>query len=126
MSLVLTKNRIPHFIQTLDAHWHRRSEFLRKKRNPQLLKHIPEFDQFGIVDASSDRQLPLVINGKLTNLGHALGISADDLLVDSLEHSVSTADSDLHRLLLECNEMEEKILTRTVKELKAILYSLGI
>ena len=59
---------------------------------------------------------------------HELGkrISADDLLVDSLEHSVSTADSDLHQLILECNEIEEKILTRTVKELKAILYSLGI
>ena len=73
---MLTKNRIPHFIQTLDAHWHRRSEFLRKKRNPQLLKHIPEFDQFGIVDASSGRQLPLVINRKLTNLGHTFSISA--------------------------------------------------
>ena len=60
----------------------------------------------------------------LIEIANALGISADDLLVDSLEHSVSTADSDLHRL--ECNEMEEKILTRTVKELKAILYSLGI
>ena len=62
----------------------------------------------------------------LVEIANALGISADDLLVDSLEHSVSTADSDLHRLLLECNEMEETILTRTVKELKTILYSLGI
>ena len=50
----------------------------------------------------------------LVEIANALGISADDLLVDSLEHSVSTADSDLHRLLLECNEMEETILTRTV------------
>ena len=62
----------------------------------------------------------------LVEIANALGISADDLLVDSLKHSVSTADSDLHRMLLECNEMEETILTRTVKELKVILYSLGI
>lgn len=62
----------------------------------------------------------------LIEIANALDISADDLLVDSLEHSVSTADSDLHQLILECNEIEEKILIRTVKELKAILYSLGI
>ena len=62
----------------------------------------------------------------LVEIANALGISADDLLVDSLEHSVSTADSDLHRMLLECNEMVEKILTRRVTELKAILSSLGI
>ena len=62
----------------------------------------------------------------LIEIANALGISADDLLVDSLEDSVSTTDSDLHQLILECNEIEEKILTRTVKELKAILYSLGI
>ena len=49
----------------------------------------------------------------LIEIANALGISADDLLVDS-------------QLILECNEIEEKILTRTVKELKAILYSLGI
>ena len=53
-------------------------------------------------------------------------VSTDDLLVDSLHHSVSTADSELHRLLLDCNATEEEILTRTVKELKAILYGLGI
>ena len=48
------------------------------------------------------------------------------LLVDSLEHPISTADSEIHRLLLDCNKIEEQILTKTVAELKKILYGLGI
>ena len=62
----------------------------------------------------------------LVDIANALGVSADDILVDSLDHHVSTADSELHRLLLDCNKTEEEILTRNAKELKAILYSLGI
>ena len=62
----------------------------------------------------------------LVDIGTALCNSAGEHQVDSLDHSVCTGDSDLHRLLLECNEMEETILTRTVKEMKTILYSLGI
>ena len=62
----------------------------------------------------------------LVDIANLLGISTDDLLVDSLTHSASTADSEIHRLLLDCNATEQEILTRTVKELKAILYGLGI
>ena len=62
----------------------------------------------------------------LVDIANALGVSADDILVDSLDHHLSTADSELHRLLLDCNKTEEEILTRNAKELKAILYSLGI
>ena len=62
----------------------------------------------------------------LVDIANALGVSADDILVDSLDHHVSTADSELHRLLLDCNKTEEEILTQNAKELKAILYSLGI
>ena len=62
----------------------------------------------------------------LFDIANALNVSADDLLVDSLTHSASTADSEIHRLLLDCNTTEQEILTRTVKELKAILYGLGI
>lgn len=62
----------------------------------------------------------------LVDIANLLGISTDDLLVDSLTHSASTADSEIHRLLLDCNTTEQEILTRTVKELKAILYGLGI
>ena len=62
----------------------------------------------------------------LVDIANLLGISADDLLVDSLTHSASTADSEIHRLLLDCNTLEQEILTRMVKELKAILYGLGV
>lgn len=62
----------------------------------------------------------------LVDIAIALNVSADDLLVDSLTHSASTADSEIHRLLLDCNTLEQEILTRMVKELKAILYGLGV
>ena len=62
----------------------------------------------------------------VVSIANFLGVSVDDLLVDSLTHSVSTANTEVHRLLIDCNETEAKILTRTMKELRAILYSLGI
>lgn len=62
----------------------------------------------------------------LVDIANALNVSLDDLLVDSLTLSASTADSEIHRLLLDCNAVEQEILTRMVKELKAILYGLGV
>lgn len=62
----------------------------------------------------------------LIDIANVLRVSADDILVDSLQHTVSTADSDLHRLLLDCNKIEEQILTKNAQELKKILYGLGI
>lgn len=62
----------------------------------------------------------------LVDIANALNVSDDDLLVDSLSHSASTADSEIHRLLWDCNAVEQDILTRMVKEMKAILYGLGI
>lgn len=59
----------------------------------------------------------------LVGIANALNVSLDDLLVDSLTHSASTADSEIHRLLLDCNAVEQEILTRMVKELKAILWT---
>ena len=48
------------------------------------------------------------------------------IFVDILTHSVSTADSEIHKFLVDCNKTEEEILTETVKALKAILYKSGI
>ena len=62
----------------------------------------------------------------LIDIANALNVSADDLLVDSLEHSVSTADSKMHRIILDCTPTEEEILIRNAEHLKSILYSLGI
>ena len=52
----------------------------------------------------------------LVDIANALDVSTDDLLVDSLMHSTSTSNSEIHRLLLDCNEIEQEILTRMVKE----------
>lgn len=62
----------------------------------------------------------------LVNIANSLDVSADDILVDCLKHSASTADSELHRLLLDCTDTEEYILTQMAKALKAILSSRGI
>ena len=43
----------------------------------------------------------------LVDIANALNVSADDLLVDSLTHSASTANSEIHRLLLDCNAIEQ-------------------
>ena len=61
----------------------------------------------------------------LVEIANALSVSADELLLDCLEHS-SSANSELHRLLLDCNETEQAIILRIAKELKATLVSLGI
>lgn len=60
----------------------------------------------------------------LVDIANALDVSTDDLLVDSLMHSTSTSNSEIHRLLLDCNEIEQEILTRMVREMKAILFRL--
>ena len=62
----------------------------------------------------------------LIELANALEVSADDLLVDSLAHPSSTADTVLHQLLLDCNDVEEKVLVELVKYMKTVLYRLGI
>lgn len=59
----------------------------------------------------------------LVDIANALHVSADDLLVDSLDYPTSTADTKLHRLLLECNKTEEDIIVRNAENLKALLYS---
>ena len=62
----------------------------------------------------------------LVDIADALCISVDDLLIDSLHYSVSTSNTELHRLLLDCNETEQEIIIHTASELKATLVSLGI
>lgn len=62
----------------------------------------------------------------LVEIANALDVSADDLLIDSLNHPSSSANTELHLLLLDCNEAEEKVLIELVKYMKAVLYRLGI
>lgn len=62
----------------------------------------------------------------LVEIANALDVSADDLLTDSLKSSASTADTEIHHLLLDCNKTEEMILTDMIKHLKAVLIRQGI
>lgn len=62
----------------------------------------------------------------LVMLANALDVSADDLLTDNLKHSSSPVDTEIHDLLLDCNQDEKAILTKTVRFLKATLSEFGI
>ncbi len=81
----------------------------------------------------SREHLSLIERGKrepavdvLVRIANALEVSTDDLLVDSLNHSSSTADTELHKLMLDCNQVEEEVLVELVKHMKPVLYRLGI
>ena len=62
----------------------------------------------------------------LVKIANMLSVSADELLLDCLEYSSSSANSEIHRLLLDCNETEQTVIIRMAKDLKAALVSLGI
>ncbi len=62
----------------------------------------------------------------LVSIANALEVSADDLLTDSLTHSTSTSGTEIHTLLLDCNEDETKMLIKTLKFMKALLAEFGI
>ena len=62
----------------------------------------------------------------LVKIANTLSVSADELLLDCLEYSSSSANSEIHRLLLDCNETEQTVIIRMAKELKATLVSLGV
>lgn len=62
----------------------------------------------------------------LVMIANALDVSADDLLTDNLKHSSSPVSTELHDLLLDCNNDEKAILTKTVKFLKATLVEHGV
>ena len=93
----------------------------------------PKLSVINFASRTSGRLTPLIESAikrpsldALVDIANALDVSTDDLLVDSLMHSTSTSNSEIHRLLLDCNEIEQEILTRMVREMKAILYGLGI
>ena len=62
----------------------------------------------------------------LVMIANALDVSADDLLTDNLKHSSSPVGTEIHDLLLDCNNDEKAILTKPVKFLKATLAEHGV
>lgn len=59
----------------------------------------------------------------LLDLANILEVSINDLLVDSLQYSSSASNTEIYKLLLDCNETEERIILEIIKALKATLYS---
>ena len=62
----------------------------------------------------------------LIMIANALDVSADDLLTDNLKHSSSPVNTELHDLLLDCNNDEKDILVKLVKYAKVLLVEHGI
>ena len=81
----------------------------------------------------SRRHLSLLENGDrgislelLVDTANALNVPITELLADSLSAADKIEDSDLRYILLDCNDQEEKIITKTAKALKAILTENGV
>lgn len=62
----------------------------------------------------------------IVDIANELSISADKLLVDSLNGTQSEQENSLSQLLLDCTSDEKKVILKIAQELKTILYSLGI
>lgn len=82
------------------------------------------FEKYKMVQIENGTKVPSL--SVLVKIANTLSVSADELLLDCLEYSSSSANSEIHRLLLDCNETEQTVIIRTARELKATLVSLGI
>ncbi len=90
-------------------------------------------EELGEIVHISERHIRNVETGEkgpslemIVMIANALDVSADDLLTDNLKHSSSPVDTEIHDLLLDCNQDEKAILTKTVRFLKATLSEFGI
>lgn len=62
----------------------------------------------------------------LIMISNTLKVPISELLADQLTGPENITDTDLHYILLDCNQQEERILTKTAQALKAILLEHGI
>ena len=62
----------------------------------------------------------------LVKVSNALHVSIEELLTDNLTVPNSISDTDLHYIMLDCTEQEERIITKAAKALKSILFEYGI
>ena len=59
-------------------------------------------------------------------IANALGVSADDLLVDSLNNSTSPVGTEIHAILQDCNRDEREMLTRILTFMKELFREFSI
>ena len=62
----------------------------------------------------------------LIDIANYLKVPISELLADQLMENESGTDTDLHYILLDCSQQQEKIITKTAQALKAILLENGI
>ena len=62
----------------------------------------------------------------IVTIANTLDVTSDDLLTGNLNRSSSTAGSEVHRLLLDCNDNEMKMLIRVLQFAKELLTEFGI
>ena len=62
----------------------------------------------------------------LVDIVNALQISLDDLLHEELLYPKSVIGSEIHSLLLDCNQDEYEMLTRTIQFLKALFQEYNV
>ena len=104
----------------------KRISFYRSKSNltQEVLAAKVNCSREYIVQIENSTKVPSL--SVLVKIANTLSVSADELLLDCLEYSSSSANSEIHCLLLDCNETEQTVIIRMAKELKAILVSLGV
>lgn len=59
----------------------------------------------------------------LVNIANALGVTADELLCDSLRASSTVFENEAARILADCSHRERKIITETMRTLRENLKS---
>ena len=95
----------------------KRISFYRSKSNltQEVLAAKVNCSREYIVQIENGTKVPSL--SVLVKIANMLSVSADELLLDCLEHSSSSANSEIHRLLLDCNETEQTVIIRMAKEL---------
>ena len=95
-----------------------------KKMSQEELGRIVSVNYQHISNIESGRRYPSL--ELIILIANALDVSADDLLTDNLKHSSSPVGTEIHNLLLDCNNDEKAILTKTLTFLKALLDEYGV
>ena len=90
----------------------KRISFYRSKSNltQEVLAAKVNCSREYIVQIENGTKVPSL--SVLVKIANTLSVSADELLLDCLEYSSSSANSEIHRLLLDCNETEQTVIIR--------------
>ena len=104
----------------------------KRIKSYRSMKNLSQ-EELGELVSINYRHISNIENGRrfpslelIVAIANALDVSADDLLTDNLKHSSSPVDTEIHDLLLACNQDEKAILTGTLTFLKALLSEFGV